>query len=76
MPGTDVITLAVSTSWIEIALVIFLVVFLAILGWVLFARPGAFDEAARIPLNDDVVTERKATERGSDEATKGLKTEP
>ena len=55
--------------WIEIALVIFFVVFLAIVIWVIIARPGRFRKAARIPLEDDrVVTprERSDSEESSD----------
>ena len=34
--------------------VLSLLVFLGLLGWVLQARPrGAFDDAARMPLNDE-----------------------
>jgi len=50
-------------SWIEIALVIFFVVFLAIVIWVILARPGRFRKAARIPLEDDrVVTPRESAD--------------
>lgn len=69
MRPTDAGHLAVSTTWFEAALVIFIVVFLVVVGWTLLARPGAFDDVARIPLDDEVVTP-KDDERRGDEATK------
>ena len=42
-----------SPIWLEVAMILFIVVFLAIVIWVLLARPGAFKRAARIPLDDD-----------------------
>jgi len=58
----------VSMAWFEIALVIFFVVFLAIVIWVIFARRGRFRDAARIPLEEDrVVTSRH--ERDGDRAS-------
>jgi cbb3-type cytochrome oxidase subunit 3 len=44
---------AVSPIWLEVAMILFIVIFLAIVVWVLLARPGAFNRAARIPLDDD-----------------------
>lgn len=51
-----------SLTWIEIALLIFVGVFLAMLMRVLLAKRGTFNRAARIPLEDDpVVTSHKTT---------------
>ena len=44
---------AVSPVWLEVAMILFIVIFLAIVVWVLLARPGAFRRASRIPLDDD-----------------------
>lgn len=53
-------TQATGTGWFEIALLIFMVVFLAIVVWVLLTRGEYFRKASRIPLEDDkVVTPRK-----------------
>lgn len=40
-------------TFVEIALIIFLVVFMLVVVWVLMKKRGAFDRAAQIPLNDD-----------------------
>ncbi len=40
-------------SFVEIALIIFFVVFLFVVVWVLMKRRGYFDKAAQIPLHDD-----------------------
>ena len=45
-------------TYIEIALIIFVVVFLVIVVGVLLGRPSKYEEASRIPLDDDVVTPR------------------
>jgi cbb3-type cytochrome oxidase subunit 3 len=42
-----------SPIWLEVAMILFIVIFLAIVAWVLLARPGAFKRASRIPLDDD-----------------------
>ena len=55
---TEPVILAQGVVLIEIALLIFMVVFLAIVAWVVLARPGRFRKAANIPLEDDVVTPR------------------
>ena len=60
-----IITLAqsgiASLTWIEIALVIFITVFVGVVIWVMFAKRGAFNKAARIPLEDnDIMTPRAA----------------
>lgn len=48
-----------SLTWIEIALVIFITVFVGVVIWVMFAKRGTFNKAARIPLDDyDVMTPR------------------
>lgn len=50
-----------SLTWIEVALLIFVGVFLVMLVRVLLAKRGTFNRAARIPLEDDrVATPRKA----------------
>jgi len=46
------------TGWIEAALIVFFVVFLAIVASVLLRRKGHYRDASRIPLEDDVVTPR------------------
>jgi len=68
MPPIDVtVFLATGTVWIEIAMVIFMVVFLAIVAWVVLARPGAFRRVSRIPLHDEkVVTPRDEDERADE----------
>ncbi len=51
-----------TTFWIEVAMMIFFVVFLGIVFYVLLARPGAFKKAAQIPLDDQaVMTPRQET---------------
>ena len=55
---TELRMLATGTVFIEIALVIFMVVFMVILAWVVLSQPGKYRRAARIPLEDDVVTPR------------------
>ena len=46
-------------SWIELALIIFFVVFVAIVVRVMLARRGTYDQASRIPLDENhVVTPR------------------
>ncbi len=48
---------------IAIAMVIFMIVFVLIVLWVIFARKGAFRKHSQIPLHDDtVVTTRDATD--------------
>lgn len=63
MTGTLVMLAAqpqMTTSWFEIALVIFMVVFLAIVVWVLAMRGEYFRKASRIPLEDErIVTPRE-----------------
>ncbi len=50
---------AVSMAWFEIALIIFMVVFVLIVVWTLMCRGGHFRSAAHIPLDDaTVVTPR------------------
>lgn len=61
MPTIDTgagLLLAASLTWIEIALLMFFTIFIGIVVWLAAARRGKFDEAARIPLDDDVVTPR------------------
>ena len=48
-----------SLTWIEIALVIFITVFVGVVIWVMFAKRGAFNDAARIPLDDENVMTRR-----------------
>jgi cbb3-type cytochrome oxidase subunit 3 len=55
MPGTSALA---GLTLIEVALIIFVVVFVGIVIWLVLARRGRFDDAARIPLDDDVVTPR------------------
>jgi cbb3-type cytochrome oxidase subunit 3 len=66
--------LADGMLFVEIALVIFMVVFLGIVAWVLLSRPGKYRKAARIPLEDSVVTPREdgqdAPARSQDENVK------
>jgi cbb3-type cytochrome oxidase subunit 3 len=44
---------AASPVWLEVAMIVFIVIFLAIVAWVLLARPGAFRRASRLPLDDE-----------------------
>jgi cbb3-type cytochrome oxidase subunit 3 len=44
---------AISPIWLEVAMILFIVIFLAIVTWVLLARPGAFRRTSRLPLDDD-----------------------
>jgi cbb3-type cytochrome oxidase subunit 3 len=47
-------------TWIETALILFVIVFLAIVARTLLARRGRFDAASRIPLEDDrIMTPRR-----------------
>jgi len=43
-----------SLAWIELALVIFMAVFVVIVIGVVLRRKGHFDRAARIPLDDTI----------------------
>ena len=45
----------VSMAWFEIALIIFMVVFVLIAIWTLICRGSHFRRAAQIPLDDAVV---------------------
>lgn len=46
---------AASTGFIQVALVIFVVVFLLIVAKLIFTRSSKYRDAARIPLDDDTV---------------------
>jgi len=48
---------------IAIAMVIFMVVFVLIVLWVVFARSGAFRKQSEIPLRDDEVVEPRDTDK-------------
>jgi len=48
----------------EIGLLIFMIVFVAISIWVIFARRGAFDRHSRIPLQDDPIESHRSTTHG------------
>ena len=37
----------------EIALIIFMVVFLGVAAWTLLAKRGSFDQRAQLPMQDD-----------------------
>lgn len=50
-------------EFIEIALIIFFLVFVGITTWVLMVRKGGFNAQARIPLSDEPVTPRDPAER-------------
>jgi len=52
---TPPLLLASSLTFIEIALIIFVVVFLLIVVATLLGRSDRFDRAARIPLDDQTV---------------------
>lgn len=58
---TDVVSGAGLAGYAEIALLIFILVFIAIALRLLFARGTSFNEAARLPLDDDVPAEPKST---------------
>lgn len=56
-----------SIAWIEAALLIFVVVFVAVTIGVLLRKRGQFDDAARIPLeDDDPVTPRSTGGQGDE----------
>ncbi len=70
MSGT-IAAQSTGTGWFEIALIIFMVVFLAITGWVLLTRGEYFRKASRIPLDDDkVVTPREGSMSTEDNVRK------
>ena len=59
MSPTEQAEPAASTGYIEVALIIFFVVFLAIVAKVVFTKSSRYRDAAQIPLSDDeVVTPR------------------
>jgi hypothetical protein len=69
MDRTEPLLLAATTAWIEIAMIIFMVVFVGIVVWVLLVRPGGFKNEARIPLEEDrVLTPRTTAPTGSPHA--------
>ncbi len=46
-------------TFVEVAMFIFIAIFLGLLIWVIFARRGAFNRVKQIPLEDDkLVTPR------------------
>ena len=51
-------------GFIEAGLVIFFLVFVAILAWVLMGRAGRFEQHSRIPLEDEPVTPIDDLNRG------------
>lgn len=56
--------------WIEAALIIFLVVFLAIVAWTVFSRSGYFRHASQIPLDDQTpVTPRTDSTSSASQTT-------
>jgi cbb3-type cytochrome oxidase subunit 3 len=62
MPTLDGLVLADTRTAVIVAMIIFIAVFLAIVGWVIFARQGRFKDAAHIPLEDDRVVTPRAPE--------------
>jgi hypothetical protein len=69
MPMDDTLQLAQDTTFTEIALVIFVVVFLGIMIWVLFSRSDYFRSSARIPLDEDSIVTPRDPEPTNDPAT-------
>ncbi|MCZ6837593.1 MAG: cbb3-type cytochrome c oxidase subunit 3 [Planctomycetota bacterium] len=55
MSTIEGLTPAIGTTFTQIALVIFVVVFLGIMAWVMFSRSDSFKSSARIPLDDEVI---------------------
>lgn len=54
-------TPASTTTFVEVAMIVFFAVFLLITCWVIFSRSSYFSRASRIPLDDhDVVTPRSS----------------
>jgi len=52
------LALLADTTFIEIAMLIFMAVFVGIVIWVVAARRGTFSAASRIPLSDEPVEPR------------------
>ena len=55
MSMSETLILAVSTTWFEVALVIFMTAFVGIVLLVTCSRSSYFRDAARIPLDDEAV---------------------
>jgi len=53
MSLSDIVGAADLTTWAEIALVIFFVIFVGIVYYVFSRRRGAWEHERRLPLNDD-----------------------
>ncbi len=59
---------ATSLTFVEVAMFIFIAVFLGLLIWVIFARRGAFNRVKQIPLEEDrVVTPRQNADAPANE---------
>jgi hypothetical protein len=63
MPRIDGYVLAETATFIEIAMLIFIAIFVGIVLWVVFTRPGRFNDAARIPLEENRVVTPRETDR-------------
>ncbi|MCP4495997.1 MAG: hypothetical protein GY825_04360 [Phycisphaeraceae bacterium] len=55
-------TAPVTTIWVEVALVVFVTVFVLVLAWLLFTNTARWRADASIPLREDVVEPRDETE--------------
>ncbi|MCP4835295.1 MAG: hypothetical protein GY895_11100 [Phycisphaera sp.] len=58
VPGPE----TVGTGWVEVALVVFILVFAMVLAWVLLTSSARWRRDASIPLRDDVVSPRNERE--------------
>ena len=64
---TDIMSAAGLTTWVEVALVIFLTVFVAIAVYVFAVRKrGRWERARYMPLEDDVPQEPRGESRTED----------
>lgn len=64
-PVADILGASGLHVWAEIALVLFLIAFGTIVTQLLTARQSTMDHAARLPLEDDVLTRTPSSERES-----------
>jgi hypothetical protein len=77
MRPTDALTLGVSPIWLEVAMIMFIVIFLGIVAWACLAKSSYFKRAARIPLHDDeIVTPRDDDTDSSAESTSNPQPDP
>jgi cbb3-type cytochrome oxidase subunit 3 len=77
MQPTDAPASGVSPLWLEIAMIMFIVIFLGIVAWACLAKSSYFRRAARIPLHDDEVVMPRDDDTGAGAAaTSGPQPDP